>query len=197
MAQIPDAAANFSANGVYVSQDADDLAAVRRCLEGDAAAFTPIVERYQRALFTVALRMLGNREEADDAAQNAFVKAYRKLDTFDRERRFFSWLYRILVNECLNLRRERRQSEPIPADLAADGTPADLLETEERRQRVQAAIVALPVEYREVVVLRHFVEMAYDEIGEALGLPVGTVKARLYTARQRLSQMLLGLDTRK
>ena len=110
----------------------------------------PIVERYQRLLFTVALRMLGDHDEASDAAQNAFVKAYQKLDTFDQSRRFFSWIYRILLNECLNLRRDRRPHERLTPELATVGGPAELLEATERRRRVQAAIRALPIEYREV-----------------------------------------------
>lgn len=191
MSQIRDTAANFSGSGVYVAQDADDLAAVRRCLDGDSVAFTPIVERYQRVLYTVALRMLGDEDRANDAAQNTFVKAYQKLGTFDPARRFFSWIYRILVNECLNQRRERRPFEPISPDLAAhDLSPVDQLETRERRQRVQAAIVALPPEYREVVVLRHFAELSYEEIGETLGIAPAIVKSRLHTAKQRLARSL-------
>ena len=194
MTDVRDPSANFSADGVYFSQDADDHDLVARCLAGDTAAFEPIVERYQRILFTVALRMLGDSEQAADATQNAFVSAYRKLQTFDPRRRFFSWIYRILVNECLNDRRGRRAYEPLSPELAASGTPADLLEAAERRRSVQAAILALPTEYREVVIMRHFTGLSYDEIADALGLPAKTVKSRLHTARQRLGHMLLGWE---
>jgi RNA polymerase sigma-70 factor (ECF subfamily) len=185
---------NFSPPDVYVGQDANDIELVTRCLEGDTAAFAPIVERYQRVLFTVARRMLGDAGEADDAAQNAFVKAYQNLRGFDRQRRFFSWLYRILLNECLNRQRDRRAHEALAPELAVAGSPVEALERKERRARVQAAILALPVEYREVVVLRHFAELSYDEIADTLGLPAARVKSRLYIARQRLSQLLLGED---
>lgn len=191
-----DTLTNFSTAPGYFSQDADDHEAVTRCLGGETAAFEPIVERYQRVLFTVALRMLGDRDEANDATQNAFLNAYRKLDTFDPKRRFFSWIYRILVNECLNNRRDRRPHEPITPDLATVGSPADLLEADERRRRVQSAILALPIEYRQVIVLRHFTELSYEQIADALGVPAKTVKSRLHTARERLGQMLLGLDGR-
>jgi RNA polymerase sigma-70 factor (ECF subfamily) len=197
MNEVRDRSTNFSADGVYFSQDAEDHALVARCLAGDTAAFEPIVERYQRVLFTVAHRMLGDSEEAADATQNAFVSAYRKLQTFDPNRRFFSWIYRILVNECLNDRRGRRVYEPLSPELAASGTPADFLEADERRRSVQAAILALPAEYREVVIMRHFTGLSYDEIADALGLPAKTVKSRLHTARQRLGEMLLGWGTRK
>jgi len=192
MSELRDTITNFSAGRVYVSQDADDAAVVRRCLGGDAASFGHIVERYERVLFTVALRMLGNYDEATDATQNAFIKAYRKLDAFDPAQRFFSWIYRILVNQCLNAKRDRRWDEPITPEVATVDSPADLLEAEERRRRVQSAILALPLEYREVIVLRHFAEQSYEEIAEALGIPSRIVKSRLHTARQRLAQMLLG-----
>jgi hypothetical protein len=137
-------AANFSTPAVYVNQDADDLALVARCTAGDTDAFEALVERYHRVLFTVAVRMLGDTDDASDAAQNAFIKAYQKLETFDRSRRFFSWIYRILVNECLNACRDRPRHEPIAADVAAADTPADLFETAQRRDPVQSAILARP-----------------------------------------------------
>ncbi len=184
---------NFSTRAVYLNQDADDLAIVARCRRGETAAFEALVERYQRLLFTVALRMLGNYDAASDAAQNAFVKAYQKLESFDTSQRFFSWIYRILVNECLNARRDEHPHEALAPDLAGVDSPADLFEVEERRQRVQAAILALPLEYREVVVLRHFTGLSYDEIAETLHVPAKTVKSRLHTAKTRLAGMLRGL----
>jgi RNA polymerase sigma-70 factor (ECF subfamily) len=177
---------NFSPGDVYFSQNADDAVLVKRCLAGESAAFEPLVRRYQRVLFNVALRMLGDYAAADDATQNAFVSAYRKLASFEQDRRFFSWIYRILVNECLNDRRSRRPFEPIAVDATTAGSPADDLETLERRRAVQAAILALPPDYREVVVLRHFSGLSYDEIADAVGVPAKTVKSRLHTARERL-----------
>jgi RNA polymerase sigma-70 factor (ECF subfamily) len=195
MAESRASVINFSTRRVYVSQDAEDNLLVERCRNGDPAAFEPIVERYQRLLFTVALRMLGDHDEASDAAQNAFVKAYQKLDTFDQSRRFFSWIYRILLNECLNLRRDRHPHEQLTPELATVGSPVELLEASERRRRVQAAVRALPIEQREVIVLRHFTELSYEEIADVLRIPAKTVKSRLHTARLRLSQ-LLALDSR-
>lgn len=181
---------NFSDPSGYLTQDADDHAAVARCLAGDTAAFEVIVERYQRVFVTVATRMLGDYDEACDAAQNAFVNAYRRLGTFDPQRRFFSWIYRILVNECLNDRRDRHPHEALSPELAAVGSPADLLEASERRRRVQTAILALPFDYRQVIVLRHFSGLSYDEIADVVGVPAKTVKSRLHTARERLGELL-------
>jgi RNA polymerase sigma-70 factor, ECF subfamily len=176
---------------VYFTQDSDDAVLVQRALAGDEAAFEGLVTRHQRALFGVALRMLGDYDDARDATQAAFVKAYRKLATFDPKFRFFSWIYRILLNECLNARRGRRQYEPLPPDLLLRASPLEALETAERRQRVQHALLALTFELREVILLRHFGDLGYDEIAATIGIPVKTVKSRLYTARQRLIEMLL------
>jgi RNA polymerase sigma-70 factor (ECF subfamily) len=172
----------------------DDAAVVERCLGGDHSAYEVIVQRYQRALFNVALRMLGNYEDARDATQTTFLKAYQHLDTFDPAQRFFSWIYRILKNECLNVLRARRPSEPVSMAMPA-GDAADPVEEQERHRMIQAALLGLAVEYREVVVMRHFTELSYDEIGAALGIPMKTVKSRLYTARQQLGEMLAGWQT--
>ena len=180
---------NFRAGAVYLI-NRDDEALVQQCRNGDTEAFEQLVARYERVLFNVALRMLGSYEDARDATQNAFVKAYQHLETFDPEQRFFSWIYRILRNECLNALRSRRPSEPVPDDWPAETRP-DTIELGQRQRAVQEALLALTSEYREVLVLRHFTELSYDEIAGVLGLPVKTVKSRLYSARQRLGELLL------
>ena len=171
--------------------DTDDAAVAARCLAGDANAYEEIVTRYQRGLFNVALRMLGNHEDARDATQTAFIKAYEHLETFDPGQRFVSWLYRILKNECLNMMRARRPTEPVSPGYPV-GSGEDPVEVSERHQAVQGALMELTVEYREVVVLRHFTDLSYDEIAVALGIPAKTVKSRLYTARQQLGERLAG-----
>ena len=171
--------------------DTDDAAVVARCLAGEHNAYEAIVSRYQKGLFNVALRMLGNYEDAKDATQTAFIKAYEHLDSFNPEQRFFNWLFRILKNECLNSLRGRRAAEPVSVGLAATNR-ADPVEERERHQAVQSALLTLSVEYREVVVLRHFTDLSYDEIAATLGIPPKTVKSRLYTARQQLGERLAG-----
>ncbi len=174
-----------------VSAD-DDLVLVEQCLRGDTPAFRPLVERYQRLLFTVAFRMLGDRAQATDAVQDAFTRAYVHLASYDRNHKFFSWLYRILVNECLNVRRSRRPLEPLDRDLPSPDDPQRGVRDAELRASVQAALLHLSAEGREVIVLRHFAEMSYQEIAEAVRVPEKTVKSRLYSARQQLGQVLLG-----
>ncbi len=182
---------------MYLSQDSDDAELVGRCRAGDAKAFDVLVERHQRVLQSVAFRMLGNREDARDATQSTFVKVFEHLDSYDPDYRFFSWVYRILRNECLNMLRQRRPTEPVSAEWPASGSPMEMLEASERHKLVQAALLTLPVDQREVVVLRHFAGLAYEEIGVTLGVPAGTVKSRLYAARQRLGELLLGWDARR
>lgn len=168
----------------------EDVVLVQRCLAGDSAAFEPLVERYQRPLYNLAARFLGSRDEALDSTQNAFVKAFENLASFKQEQKFFSWLYQILRNECLNVLRSRRPSASLPDDLRAAGSPSDALEQDQRKAAVQAVLLELPEEQREVVLLRHFTELSYDEISASTGVPVTTVKSRLYSARQRLATLL-------
>ena len=174
-------------------QNPDDASLVGRSAGGDLEAFEILVARYQRVLFKVALRMLGDHADASDATQAALVKAYQNLGSFDPRFRFFSWMYRILLNECLNTRRGRRkyEQEEVAFEVAGNGTPLDALERTERRARIQKALMALPHDYRQVVVLRHFAELSYDDIAATLGIPAKVVKSRLFTARQRLAEMLL------
>ena len=170
------------------TEDEDGL--IGRCLDGDKAAFEPLVERYHGPLFRVAARMLGSREEARDVTQTTFLKAYQALATCDRQRKFFSWIYRILVNECLNTLRARRQFTDLDRSLAAPAPAADAVESAETRMRVRRALLQLTPDQRDVIVLRHFAEMRYEQMAAALGIPEKTVKSRLFTARQRLCELL-------
>lgn len=167
----------------------DDAVWVARCLRGDSAAFETLVLRYQRVLYTVALRLTGNAEDARDVTQNTFIRAYERLETYDPERRFFSWIYRIAVNESLNYLRVRRAHDPLEDTIEAVAGE-DPVERRQIGERVQSALMELTREYREVVVLRYFGELSYEEIGETVGIPEKTVKSRLFSARQRLAEIL-------
>jgi RNA polymerase sigma-70 factor (ECF subfamily) len=176
---------NFSTGGVSVAQDAEDAASIRRCLDGDCGAFAGIVERYQRVLFTVAVRMLGGGDDANRATQEAFVKVYQSLVTADSTRRFSGSLYRSLLNECRN---RRRGADDAVGDAILEDTPADLFEAGERRRRIQASVLRLRSDYREVIALRHFGQLSYDEIADTLQLAPTIVKARVYHARTSLGR---------
>lgn len=178
----------------YLSRDESDAELARRCVGGDPEAFRPLVERYQKVLYNVAYRMVHDREDARDLAQGALVKAYRKLGSFDPERPFFSWLYRILVNDALSFLEKRRPTAPLEAerDAGAPGGPHEELERRERERRIQAALRELAPDSRQVIVLRYFADLSYAEMSEVLAIPEKTVKSRLFTARQRLAGSLGG-----
>ena len=150
-----------------------------------------MVNRYQRSVFNVALRMLGNVQDAEDVTQTVFGNAFAELDSYDPKYRFFSWIYRMTVNESLNTIKRRRNvvsldgSFDVPAPGAISSSAADA------EERVGSALLELKPDDRAVVVLRHFVSFSYEEISDVLGIPVKTVKSRLFTARERLRQSLL------
>lgn len=169
----------------------DDALWVSRCLQGDPSAFEVLVRRYQRVVHSVAYRLTGSQEDAQDVAQNAFLRAYERLDTYDPERKFFSWMYRIAVNESLNYRRSQKPHDPIERALpiqSGDDPVARLEQTE----RIQTALMSLSPDYRELIVLKYFGDLSYDEISHAVGIPEKTVKSRLFTARQQLEAVLAG-----
>ncbi|HYK12056.1 MAG TPA: sigma-70 family RNA polymerase sigma factor [Gemmatimonadales bacterium] len=172
-----------------LATDEEDRALVRRCLENErdmAVASAALVDRYQQKLFNVALRMLGNVQDAEDVTQTVFFNAFAKLRTYDPRFKFFSWIYRMTVNESLNALKRRKQTVTLgdDSDLLAPGASAD--GEAEAEDRVGRALQSLKPDDRAVVVLKHFVSFSYEEIAEVLGIPVQTVKSRLFTARERL-----------
>jgi RNA polymerase sigma-70 factor (ECF subfamily) len=168
-----------------------DRELVRRCLEGKSAAADDLVDRYQRRLFNVALRMLGNVQDAEDVTQTVFGNAFDSLKRYDPQFRFFSWIYRMAVNESLNALKRRKQMVTLDDgfDLPSTGTAAD--DSLEVDDRVERALMDLKPDDRAVVVLKHFVSFSYEEIADVLEVPVKTVKSRLFTARERLRLVLL------
>lgn len=168
-----------------------DASLVQRCLDGDGRAFEALVRAYEKVLFNVALRMTNDREDARDITQTVFLKAWRHLGTYDRRHKFFSWIYRILMNETLNALARRRPSEPLDERLVArEPSPDERAHELQMREHVHGALMTLTPEDRELVVLRHLLHHGYEEIAELKGIPAKTVKSRLYTARQRLCHAL-------
>jgi RNA polymerase sigma-70 factor, ECF subfamily len=171
-------------------QEDADAALVQRCRDGDGGGFAALVRQYERPVFNLAFRMLGDREEARDVAQAAFLKALESLHRFDPRYRFFSWLYRIAMNEALDvLGRRGRQTELTDVHESGDDPARDALDADLGAQ-VRGALGALSPEHRAVLVLRHYQELSYEEIGRVLELPDATVKSRLYEARERLRARL-------
>lgn len=169
-----------------------DAALVMRCRGGDQRAFAALVVRYEKPVYNAALRMLRNPEDARDVAQTVFLKAYEHLGDYDPNHRFYSWIYRIALNESINALHRRTRLEPISGE-EVDGEP-DPEETLGRQQLgrgIEGALMALKPEYRSVIVLKHLLDCSYEEMGEMLGLPEKTVKSRLFTARQLLREALI------
>ena len=166
--------------------DEQDRALVERCLEGQRDAAGGLVDRYQKRLFNVALRMLGNVQDAEDVTQTVFLNAFLKLRNYNPRYRFFSWIYRITVNESLNMLERRKPTVTLEdePDVRAPGAAPD--RAAEVQDSVGKALMSLKPDDRAVVVLRHFVSFSYQEIADVLEIPVRTVKSRLYTARERL-----------
>jgi RNA polymerase sigma-70 factor, ECF subfamily len=174
-----------------------DQALVERCRNGDRGAFASLVIRYQRSIYNAAYRVLGNAEDASDIAQTVFLRVAERLDDYDSQYRFFSWIYRIAINESLNLLRREAREEPLddgmdPPDAESAGPEARAAENEIAR-RVHRALMKMKGDDRAVLTLRHFSDCSYREIGEILELEEKTVKWRLFEARQRLRVLLKDL----
>ena len=178
-------------NETPAAGDELDRGLVRRCLAHDREAAAELVDRYQRRLFNVAFRMLGNVQDAEDVTQTVFGKAFAALESYDPQYRFLSWIYRMTVNESLNALKRRRPMVTLDDDLAiaAPGFTAD--GGSDAGERLGSALMDLKPDDRAVVVLRHFASFSYDEIAKVLEIPARTVKSRLFTARQRLRLALL------
>lgn len=173
----------------------DDLDLVQRCLEGDTKAFEKLIERYQKPIFNVALRMLNDYQDAEDVTQVVFIKAFEKLDTFKSKYKFFSWVYRMAVNESLNfIKRERRYEGLDVTTLANENNVERAFTDFETKQQVELALMLLQPSQRAIVVLKHFHGLSYQEIAYIMEVPEKTVKSRLYESRQKLRKIFFKQD---
>jgi len=169
---------------------------VRRARRGDRDAFGLLLRRHEAKVFTMTLRMLGNREEALDAAQEVFLSVYRGLPRFQADARFTTWLYRVTVNRCRDaLRRRSTVKHTRPAPLAAEPPssargPDEAASATERSRLVARAVAELPGDSNEIVILCDLQGASYEEAAEVLGIPIGTVRSRLSRARSLLRERL-------
>lgn len=176
---------------VLQTSDRDETL-VEACLAGERKAFEVLVERYEKKFYNAAYRVLGDTDDAMEATQSAFVKAYERLGTFDTSHRFFPWMYRILINESLNIVSRRKRFEELDSSVQATGKSAEeKYGDDEIARHLQAAVRQLKPDYRVVVALRHYQGFSYREISDILRIPEKTVKSRLFTARQQLREILL------
>jgi RNA polymerase sigma-70 factor (ECF subfamily) len=181
-----------------------ELAVIRRVQRGDANAFEYLVAAYEKNVYNLALRMTGNPEDAEDMAQEAFLKAYSSLDSFRGDSKFSVWLYRIVSNVCLDFLRKQKKRQSFSLSMEDDDSeegelelpdlrrlPEDELEKKLTRDAVQRGLAQLPEDARQILLLRAIQGLRYEEIGEALGLEPGTVKSRIFRARKKLCAFLL------
>jgi RNA polymerase sigma-70 factor (ECF subfamily) len=169
----------------------DDIKLMERCCNGDRQAFELLLARYERPVFNAAYRMLNSPDDARDVTQTVFLKVYEHLDQYDPKYRFFSWIYRITLNESVNWLKKSNRMDPLERDMAdATGGPEQEAGNEQLSEGMQAALMTVSPDYRAVIILKHLLGCSYQEISEVLEIPEKTVKSRLYTARQLLQETL-------
>jgi RNA polymerase sigma-70 factor (ECF subfamily) len=154
--------------------------------------FESVVRKHSRAVFNIAFRIVNDYEDAMDIAQTTFLKAYEHIDSYDPSHAIFSWLYKIAVNESINLVKRRKRTVLLDSDLGLqiDGPETEYMHTETSRQ-LQRALMSLGTDYRTVIVLRHFQDLSYSQIADILGIPERTVKSRIFSGRRLLREALL------
>lgn len=166
---------------------------IKKLIRGDEKAFEQLVGETQNKIYAVCLNMLKNTHDAQDAAQETFIKAYRSLTSFKGESKVETWLTKIAVNTCLDILRKRREMYDLDeaADAADVNTPESKAEKNETRQMVRSAINTLPPEMRSIVVLKDIEGYSYEEIADMLNLNIGTVRSRLSRAREKLRKIFM------
>jgi RNA polymerase sigma-70 factor, ECF subfamily len=176
---------------------------IKQVIKGDQDAFAEIVEIYSNSIYQLGYRMLGNRHEAEDIAQEAFIRAYVNIKSFNQDLKFSTWLFRIATNLCIDRIRKKKPDYYLDAEVSGtdgltmysqlsskDPLPEKELESLELQESVQKEILKLPEKYRSVIVLKYIEELSLNEISEILDLPLGTVKTRIHRGREALRQQL-------
>jgi RNA polymerase sigma-70 factor, ECF subfamily len=192
-----------SDHGIEDAPLQDDFVLVERVLSGDKRAFEPLVRRHERRVFRVALAILGNAEDAEEAMQDSFIRAFRHLDQFRKEARFSTWLTRIAVNQAIEKRNVRKNYVPLEEAETGEplspkrfepwrSNPEEIYGKQEIHEMVERAIQALPEIYREVFVLRDVEGLRAEEAAEVLGIGVAALKSRLLRARLLMRETLAG-----
>lgn len=175
----------------------DDRYYIDRIIAGDTQAFAPLVDRYKNLVYTLALRMTKNTEEAEEAAQDTFIKAFRSLEKFKGESKFSTWLYKVAYNTCLD-RLKKYKATPFAVaiddfgtrQLSATDNVLDALDEQERNRAVQDCLQQLPGEDAFLLTLYYFEELSLDEIAKVIGIKANNVKVKLFRCRKRLGEVL-------
>lgn len=181
------------------------LLLIQRALRGDETAYQELMANYYQRIYALIYQIIKNREETEDLVQDTFMKAFRALPDFNPQYAFSTWLYKIAYNNCIDIIRKRKlkmisldhpiredeNQSPLSSEIEnEEPSPEETLLFSEKQKHIQKAIEKLPEIYREVILLRHQEELSYEQISEILCLPVGTVKARIFRAREILKKAL-------
>lgn len=171
----------------------DDNELVYEVIKGSVSSFEVLIDRYQQTIFNLLVKMVGDKEVARDLTQDVFVKAFEKLGGFNFNHRFFSWIYRIAINEAINWRKKRPPVEPLPTILLESEEGADEEERDRRSRLLHKGLRLLTDDHRTLLLLRYYCGMSYEEIAEVTRLPERRVKSRLFSAREKLHDYLIKL----
>ena len=170
----------------------DDKILVKECIEGNKRSFEEIVDKYYKIIYRLAFRIIRNNDDAEEITQTVFVKAYENLNSYNSKFKFFSWLYKITVNESLNFSKRKSYSEELSEENSTnEENPYTIYDRIETGEKIQDALMELDMLYRLPVVLKHFLDYSYKELSYLLDVPEKTVKSRLFTGRQLLKEILI------
>jgi RNA polymerase sigma factor (sigma-70 family) len=186
----------------------DDLELVKRAADKDPKAYEKLLKKYRKSVYYMLLKMVNNTDDAEDLTQEAFAKAFNSLHKFDSKYAFSTWLFRIATNNCIDFIRKKRvqtvsidtsyendEGDSFSFDIKdPDDNPDELMLRKQRKEYLGMAVEKLPAKYRKLVDLRYFQELSYEEVADELELPLGTVKAQLFRARELLAQELKHLE---
>jgi len=185
-------------------KDLTDSELIERLQRGEMRSFETLVNRYKKRAFYLALGLVGDADEAHDISQEAFIRVYRSVKRFDTSKEFFSWFYVIVSNLARNQLKKRAVRTAHARDLQADSSsikysqtrsnPEVLMQADETKHQIWKGIEKLPFNFREIIILRHFEDLSYDEIARLLKIPKGSVMSRLYYARLKLKQIIEAED---
>jgi len=170
----------------------NDKKLVQDCLKGSRVAFEKLVDNYQKTIFNTVYRMIHNFDDAEDIAQRIFIKVFENLNSYNPKYKFFSWMYRIAMNESINHIKQKKSMAEISDDMVSkEKKPDELFNGSELSTNIQRALMDINPDHRQIIILKHFQDCSYKEIAIILKINEKTVKSRLYTARQLLKDMLL------
>ncbi|MFQ5604295.1 MAG: RNA polymerase sigma factor [bacterium] len=178
---------------------------IKKAIEGDEAAYKQLLDNYRGAIFNLLYKMVRNKEETEDLVQEAFMKAFKALPSFNEEYAFSTWLYKIAINNCIDHMRKKKLktysiNKPVQSKDGELGrefpdismSPDKNILSEEKSSLIENAIAELPENYKMAIILRHSEEKSYEEIAQIMNIPLGTVKARIFRAREMLKKKLKG-----